>query len=55
MNAAFMRLGRGWDDMNAAFTSYEKSAGPGSRGHGSAQQTLRHHRHRRAMSAPVQI
>ncbi len=28
MNAAIMRLGRGWDDMNAAFMSYERSAGP---------------------------
>ena len=33
MNAALMRLERherGWNDMNAASTSYEVSAGPGS-------------------------
>jgi hypothetical protein len=25
-----MPLSRGWNDMNAAFTSYEEMAGPGS-------------------------
>jgi hypothetical protein len=29
-----MPLSCGWNDMNAAFTSYEESAGPGSRGTG---------------------
>jgi hypothetical protein len=42
MDAAFMRLGQhsGWDDMNAAFTSYEGFAGPGSRGHGRMQEYM---------------
>ena len=43
-------------DMNAAFMSYEESAGPGSRGHGSAREALRYHRHHRRripMSRPV--
>jgi hypothetical protein len=30
MNAAFMSLERGWNDMNAASMSYEESAAPES-------------------------
>jgi hypothetical protein len=40
--------------MNAAFMSFEWSAGPGSRGHGSGRETLRHHRHHRPTTTPVQ-
>jgi hypothetical protein len=54
MNAAFMRLERGWNDMNAAFMPYEESARAGVGGHGRARETLRHHRHRRPLSTPVQ-
>jgi hypothetical protein len=38
MNAAFTRLERGWNDMNAAFTPYERMAGPGIGGHGSHER-----------------
>jgi hypothetical protein len=48
-----MPLSCGWNDMNAAFMSYEESAGPGSRRHGSAQGALRHHWHRRPTTTPA--
>jgi hypothetical protein len=49
MNASFMRLERHERGIHAI----EKPAGPGIGGRGSAQEILRHHRHRRPASTPV--
>ena len=47
LTAAYAATSCGWNDMNAAFMSYEGDCRGGGGGHWSAQETLRHHRHRR--------
>jgi hypothetical protein len=49
---AWMPLSCGWNDMNAAFMSYERAAGPGPAVTGMHKSLMRHYRHHRPMSTP---